>query len=250
MTDPTTETAARERLQIMIRTDRGDMTVWSEPEVRDALDAYRDAVHAAASAVSLPPANQTALESLSDTLYDALYTITPFAEKYFADEGEGLRNAVRAVLEQAAALSATTDQTADRAAVLREAADAVADHPGPIPYRPQLDEDGGFWWDTRDRDAVAALLRRMADETPAAETDDPRAALARVERLALTCEVSGNEFIAEQIRAAAGAQQDGAESLCDHDSQVIDHEGDQYWACLKCGTNLGRVEARQDGAQP
>ncbi|MGX1116365.1 hypothetical protein RKD37_001728 [Streptomyces ambofaciens] len=50
--------------------------------------------------------------------------------------------------------------------------------------------------------------------------------------------------------SAAGAQQDGAESLCDHDSQVIDHEGDQYWACLKCGTNLGRVEARQDGAQP
>jgi acyl-CoA reductase-like NAD-dependent aldehyde dehydrogenase len=52
----------------------------------------------------------------------------------------------------------------DRAAVLREAADAVQAHPGAIPYRPQLDEDGGFWWDTRDRDAAADLLRRMADE--------------------------------------------------------------------------------------
>jgi hypothetical protein len=33
---------ARERLQVMIRTTPGDMTVWSAPEVRDALDAYRD----------------------------------------------------------------------------------------------------------------------------------------------------------------------------------------------------------------
>jgi hypothetical protein len=33
---------ARERLQVMIRTNPSDMTVWSAPEVRDALDAYRD----------------------------------------------------------------------------------------------------------------------------------------------------------------------------------------------------------------
>ncbi|MGW9058874.1 hypothetical protein [Streptomyces sp. NPDC055733] len=33
-----------------------------------------------------PTADQTALESLSDTLYDALYAITPFAEQHFADE--------------------------------------------------------------------------------------------------------------------------------------------------------------------
>lgn len=32
---------ARERLEVMIRTDRGSMTVWSQPEIRDALDAYR-----------------------------------------------------------------------------------------------------------------------------------------------------------------------------------------------------------------
>ncbi|WP_055695805.1 hypothetical protein [Streptomyces prasinopilosus] len=31
---------ARERLEAMVRTDRGDMNVYSEPEVRDALDAY------------------------------------------------------------------------------------------------------------------------------------------------------------------------------------------------------------------
>lgn len=31
---------ARERLQNMIRVERGDMTVWSEPEIRDAFAAY------------------------------------------------------------------------------------------------------------------------------------------------------------------------------------------------------------------
>jgi hypothetical protein len=32
---------ARERLAIMVRTDRGSMTVWSHAEVRKALDDYR-----------------------------------------------------------------------------------------------------------------------------------------------------------------------------------------------------------------
>lgn len=40
---------------------------------------------------------------LSDTLYDALYAITPYAEAYFADETEGLKKAVLAILDQAAA---------------------------------------------------------------------------------------------------------------------------------------------------
>lgn len=35
---------ARERLAIMVRTNRGNMTVWSQSEVRDALDAYRTEV--------------------------------------------------------------------------------------------------------------------------------------------------------------------------------------------------------------
>lgn len=43
------------------------------------------------------------IEELADTLYDALYSITPYAEVHFADEGEGLKNAVRDVLKQAAA---------------------------------------------------------------------------------------------------------------------------------------------------
>ncbi|MFI1165566.1 hypothetical protein ACH4UM_18615 [Streptomyces sp. NPDC020801] len=32
---------ARERLEAMIRTDRGNMTVWSAAEVRNALRGYR-----------------------------------------------------------------------------------------------------------------------------------------------------------------------------------------------------------------
>lgn len=43
------------------------------------------------------------IEELADTLYDALYAITPYAEPHFADEHEGLRNAVTAVLQEAAA---------------------------------------------------------------------------------------------------------------------------------------------------
>ncbi|MFF1444187.1 hypothetical protein [Streptomyces sp. NPDC058295] len=43
------------------------------------------------------------VEELADTLYDALYAITPYAEAHFADTGEGLKNAVRAILAEAAA---------------------------------------------------------------------------------------------------------------------------------------------------
>ncbi|MEU3945425.1 hypothetical protein [Streptomyces sp. NPDC029526] len=52
--------------------------------------------------------------------------------------------------------AAVLPEPADRAAVLQEGAEAIAAHPGP-------------WWDTRDRDAAAELLRRMAaDEQPGA----------------------------------------------------------------------------------
>ncbi|MDN3244117.1 hypothetical protein [Streptomyces sp. ZSW22] len=76
------------------------------------------------------PASAETIEALSDTLYDALYAITPFAEKYFADEREGLRNAVRAVLEQAAVLPAPGDWDAgwlDAAAECNRAGGAYAE---------------------------------------------------------------------------------------------------------------------------
>lgn len=85
-----------------------------------------------------------------------------------------------------------SDRTAaskTRAAVLLEAADFVANHPGPIPYRPQLDEDGGFWWDTRDRDAVAAELRRLAGEDP--EGSEPDAVRRETVLYFLECRAEG-----------------------------------------------------------
>ncbi|MGW7617365.1 hypothetical protein ACWGLG_16165 [Streptomyces antimycoticus] len=44
----------------------------------------------------------------------------------------------------------------------------------------------------------------------------------------------------EPVRPDRWADDD--EPTCDHDSQVIDHEGVQYWACMKCGENLGGVD--------
>ena len=43
--------SARERLQVMVRTGHGSMTVWSESEVREALDAYRAEVLAEAAGI-------------------------------------------------------------------------------------------------------------------------------------------------------------------------------------------------------
>ncbi|WP_331729029.1 hypothetical protein OG693_39235 (plasmid) [Streptomyces sp. NBC_01259] len=52
----------------------------------------------------------TSIDALADTLYDALYAITPLAEPHFADENEGLNNAVRAVLAEATAQQWIEDQ--------------------------------------------------------------------------------------------------------------------------------------------
>ncbi|MFD9056166.1 hypothetical protein ACFWCM_12700 [Streptomyces albidoflavus] len=63
-------------------------------------------------------ANTDLTEDLAQTLYDALYAITPYAEPHFADEHAGLRNAVEAVLEHAAAqtwIQQQLDQTSIRA---------------------------------------------------------------------------------------------------------------------------------------
>ncbi|MFD8488678.1 hypothetical protein [Streptomyces sp. NPDC059712] len=208
MTDPTTETAARERLQIMIRTDRGHMTVWSEPEVRAALDAYRNAVRDAASAVSLPPADQTPLR---DRIAEALMR---WAEGNNAPQYATMRrpetvraNAYSRADAVLAVLPATTDQTAevdrlrtensrmrhelevmyggafdrpdraqsaDRAAVLREAADRMSQKAAALTEG--LHDLAHFVAKDRLREAEildreAAELRRVADETQPAETE-------------------------------------------------------------------------------
>ncbi|WP_330479884.1 hypothetical protein OG301_39425 (plasmid) [Streptomyces platensis] len=48
------EMSPRQRLEVMVRTDRGDQTVWSPGEVHDALDAYRaEAVQDAADKLTI-----------------------------------------------------------------------------------------------------------------------------------------------------------------------------------------------------
>lgn len=141
----------------------GDLT---EQEQHLSLLDARSYLHAAlraglvpAPAVSSPPPDQTAVEGIADT-------VTPFLAN-FSDEETARINA----REVAAAVLAVLPPPADRAAVLHEAADAVQSHPGP--HRDELQPDApGFWWDTRDRDAAADLLRRLAGETPAATEAD------------------------------------------------------------------------------
>ncbi|WP_032761289.1 hypothetical protein, partial [Streptomyces alboviridis] len=103
---------------------------------------------------------------------------------HFADEREGLRNAVRAVLKQAAVLPATTNHDTDtggfelrgdteiRTAVLREAADQYAkltdQNEAYDREHGELDEEARLRHEVV-RDVVAGL-RRMADETADAET--------------------------------------------------------------------------------
>ncbi|MFD9276858.1 hypothetical protein ACFWD7_06145 [Streptomyces mirabilis] len=60
----------------------------------------------------------------------------------------------------------------------QELAAQIRNHPGAIPYRPQLDEDGGFWWDLRDRDAAAALIDPAATDAAAPSAPADRAALS------------------------------------------------------------------------
>ena len=67
------------------------------------------------------------IEELADTLYDALYAITPYAEPHFADEREGLRNAVQAVLTaHAESLNKTAEDTL---ASIRNRAKAATEGP-------------------------------------------------------------------------------------------------------------------------
>jgi hypothetical protein len=170
-------------------------------------------VHRQTSAAP-PPAGETHGLSVqyADALWDAIATPGPSRETYVEQHKQVCRAVARILEELTPDEEPTTDRAAEierlrtenarmrhelevmyggafdspnrkhatgRAAVLREAADAVANHPGPIPWLPGLPkgEGDGFWWDTRDRDAAADLLRRMADEAqPAAEARQDGAA--------------------------------------------------------------------------
>ncbi|MCX4450645.1 hypothetical protein [Streptomyces sp. NBC_01789] len=106
---------------------------------------------------------------------DAVMAVADAEQAALRAEVEGLDEALRGLIsasdKDCARLRAEVNRLrADRATVLREAAATLAAHPGP--HRDELQPDApGFWWDTRDRDAAAALLRRLADEAQPTETE-------------------------------------------------------------------------------
>ncbi|MEU0847690.1 hypothetical protein ABZ387_06945 [Streptomyces flaveolus] len=166
-----------------------------------------------ASAVSLPPADQTALrDRIRRVLCErdgqgALWGTDMLEPDEYGEDAD-------AVL---AVLPATTDQTADRAAVLRDAAEALG--------RMDYDSDSNdYGYDTY-RDAWnggvmdgAAELRRMADETQPAASD--RAAflesLLRCLASPVPCDWEGDFCRSHEWRSDAGRCPHGqAQALLD-----------------------------------
>lgn len=97
---------------------------------------------------------------------------------------------------------------------------------------------GANWEAIRDRaeDLVAEVeqltsaKRRLLDR----QDDDPRHALDRIERLALAFEVSGNEFIAERIRAAVtGVEPQGSDGKPPA-PQPVQHAPGKVILCPDC----------------
>lgn len=239
-------------------------------ELLAAYDASRTT--AAVSAAVAPPTNQTALRDriaqalAREDAHNAGYD-HGFVGSYGADdETDGFVDAVLAVLPP----------TTDRAAVLREAADAVAAHPGPIPWLPGLPkgEGDGFWWDTRDRDAVVALLRRMADET-ATETPEWARPETEEEKLA-KCRRMAKALSAPPVAPPEwatttewpGRHKRPGDRRVHATARFIVNDKQRFWTA--CGEDVGRggtpmghmpvdcrgckrataAGVRQDGAQP
>jgi predicted DNA-binding protein YlxM (UPF0122 family) len=82
------------------------------------------------------------ITSLADTLYDALYAITPYAEPHFADQAEGLKKAVRAVLAE----SAPHLENLERKLKLAEESSKT-----------------NFWWYVQQKDRANAAEARIAE---------------------------------------------------------------------------------------
>lgn len=81
---------ARERLAVMVRTDHGSMTVWSQTELTDALDAYRtEVLRKAADRIRAIPIQCTALTGpvwYGDGWKDALTQLEEIADYQKPDD--------------------------------------------------------------------------------------------------------------------------------------------------------------------
>jgi ribosomal protein L37AE/L43A len=187
---PADQTALRDRIAAAIWERQNPGRRWADCEYRWRADAEADAD--SVLAVLPEPADDAA--GVAEAIRSFPFDNFGMDDVSFALEDDP--EAQEWVPALADAVLAVLPAPADRAAILREAADA-------------LDAD----------------MERFFGEWP----DEPRNSPYALGR---------KDAATELRRMADEAQQPTG---CDHDSQVIDHEGHQYWACLKCGQNLGKV---------
>ncbi|WHM30264.1 hypothetical protein OH540_09535 [Streptomyces sp. BPPL-273] len=177
------------------------------------------------------------IEALSDTLYDALYAITPFAEQHFADEREGLRNAVRAVLEQAAVPPTTNHDT-----------DTSAETPleKRLRFSERRNDDLRAECKRRSKrvleqsEQILALERQVDEVQRQLGAEILRAGQAEAELRRVADEAAAPETQAECTASRTGAclREAESETACDTEAGECAHGGQPT------------TGARQDGAQP
>ncbi|WP_406418341.1 hypothetical protein [Streptomyces sp. NBC_01614] len=103
-------------------------------------------------------------------------------------------------------------------------------------------------WDTSGKPCTHCARLGVAQQNLAAYDADPasvlpppadRAAVLRWAAEALERKFEGASLATIELRRLAA---ETPQPACDHDSQVIEHEAAHFWACMKCGTNLGRAD--------
>ncbi|MGW4806451.1 hypothetical protein [Kitasatospora sp. NPDC004272] len=141
---------ARERLEAMVRTDRASTTVWSERELNEALDAYRDELLADVPPGQLP---DTGWQAEMETTRVARLVVHRLRQQHAAGAGGHSLTA-----EESAALAAEFDRMRT---LLADSWRRAADKLEATPHTPTA-LTGPYWYGQGWDDAVERL-RDLAD---------------------------------------------------------------------------------------
>jgi hypothetical protein len=141
---------ARERVEAMIRTDRGNMTAWSTTEVRNALDAYRAEILATEE---FGPASSGDWRQDMETTRLARLAIHALRKAQTADQ-----DAPELPAEQMVALVAEFDRLR---ATIADCWNTLADKLAAVPHNPTA-LTGPYWYGQGWDDAVHHV-RDLAD---------------------------------------------------------------------------------------
>ncbi|MGK9463963.1 hypothetical protein ACSLFT_28615 [Streptomyces sp. G6] len=239
MTDQTTDRHVAEARRA-VHESLTLLSAWEADRVRSLIADLESAVESrtavrmadAASAVPLPPADQTT--PLRDRIAEALRTTRRTGYEGKADHGTHRYDArcalcagdVDALTDALAA--AVLPAPADRATILREAADVLAD------LRAASEPEGGYTggYDRGTRDALLVgetKLRRVADETATTETQ--AATLTPAERTMLG-------YALDQAQERIWSE----DGFTDEDQAAVD-------SLRRLTAEQPAAGARQDGAQ-